>query len=228
MYDALYKAMLTNRLGPGDRLNRKQVAEDCGVSVAPVLEAMTQLEWEGFLVTSPRRGTMVRMVTAAQLLGRFHLRIALETQAARIYAGPLLTAAADRIRELAARLDATPPRTWESVEAEMRFHGGLVDVAGSEVLSGMFDQVMRFSLYYAAKQLLPCGPPRPPREHIRLVENLLSAGPEEADRQIRMHLDPWIALLAPLAASEPKETPKVDARGRPKRLNLRRKIRSNS
>ncbi len=226
VYDELYKAMLTDRLGPGDRLNRKQVAEDCGVSVAPVLEAMTQLEWEGFLVTSPRRGTMVRNVTASQVLGRFHVRIAIESQAARIYAGPRLVADAARIRELAAALDATPRRTWESVEAEMRFHRGLVDLAGNEVLSDTFNQVMRFSLYYAAKRVLPQGPPRPPREHIRLVERLLQCGPEEADREVRSHLEPWIELLTPLAAREPKEIPRVDTRGRPKRLKLRRKIRT--
>lgn len=227
VYDELYRAMLTDRLGPGDRLNRKQVAEDYGVSVAPVLEAMMQLEWEGFLVTSPRRGTMVRAVTASQVLGRFHLRIAIEAQAAHIYAGPLLAAEAGRIRDLAAALDATPRRTWESVEAEMRFHGGLVSLAGSEVLSDAFHQVMRFSLYYAAKRVLPQGPPRPPREHMRLVEKLLTCGPEEADREIRLHLEPWIELLAPLAAHEPKEVPKIDARGRPKRLKLRRKMRTS-
>lgn len=226
VYDELYSAMLTDRLGPGDRLNRKQVAEDYGVSVAPVLEAMTQLEWEGFLVTAPRRGTMVRSVTASEVLGRFHLRIAIETQAARIYAGPRLAAEAARMRELAAAVDATPNGTRESVEAEMRFHGGLVNLAGSDVLSDTFRQVMRFSLYYAAKKVLPQGPPRPPREHIRLVDNILTCGPEEADRVIRRHLEPWIELLTPLAAHEPQEIPKVDARGRPKRLTLRRKIRT--
>lgn len=225
VYDELFRAMLTDRLGPGDRLNRKQVAEDYGVSVAPVLEAMTQLEWEGFLVTSPRRGTMVRAVTASQVLGRFHLRIAIEAQAARIYAGPRLAAEAARIRKLAAALDATPRRTWESVEAEMQFHGGLVDLAGSEVLSDTFKQVMRFSLYYAAKRVLPEGPPRPPREHLRLVDRLLASGPEEADRKIREHLQPWIDLLTPLAASEPAESQKIDARGRPKRIPLRKKLR---
>jgi DNA-binding GntR family transcriptional regulator len=65
VYEQLYGAMLDGRLRPGDRLNRRQVSVDLGVSVAPVLEAMTQLEWEGFLETSPRAGTLVRQVTLA-------------------------------------------------------------------------------------------------------------------------------------------------------------------
>ncbi|MDA1201787.1 MAG: GntR family transcriptional regulator [Planctomycetota bacterium] len=40
VYDQLYEALLDHRLKPGDRLNRRQVAEDLGVSVAPVIEAM--------------------------------------------------------------------------------------------------------------------------------------------------------------------------------------------
>lgn len=35
VYRQLYDAMLDHRLRPGDRLNRRQVAHDLGVSVAP-------------------------------------------------------------------------------------------------------------------------------------------------------------------------------------------------
>jgi len=226
VYDELYGAMLSGRLGPGDRLNRRQVAEDLGVSVAPVLEAMTQLEWEGFLTTKPRRGTMVSDVTASALLGRFHLRVAIEAQAARIYAGPPIRAAAARVREMAAAVDGTPASTWQSVKAELRFHKGLVDVAANRVLSEAFEQVMRHGLYYAAKRLLPAGPPRHPHLHERLVEKLLRADAEEADRLVRLHLDPWIALLTQAAAEEPGGGEMPDPRGKTTRLKSRKKLRT--
>ena len=225
VYEELYEAMLTSRLGPGDRLNRRQVAEDLGVSVAPVLEAMTQLEWEGFFVTTPRRGTMVSEVTASQVLGRFHLRVAIETQAARIYVGDRILAAEDQIRELAASVDATPPSSWQSVKAELQFHHALVDVAGCSVLSDAFRQVMRHSLYYAAKRRLPEGPPRSPRGHIRLVEKLLKADANEADRQIRLHLEPWIQLLTQAAAEEPADDRRPDPRGKTAKLKSRKRLR---
>jgi len=226
VYDELYGAMLSGRLGPGDRLNRRQVAEDLGVSVAPVLEAMTQLEWEGFLTTRPRRGTMVSDIAASAVLGRFHLRVAIEVEAARIYAGPLIRAAASHVREIAATVDAAPSAYWPSVKAELKFHQGLVDLAANGVLSEAFEQVMRHSLYYAAKRLVPKDPTRHPRLHKRLVEQLLQADADEADRLIRRHLAPWIALLTKAAAAEPEDEQMPDPRGQPTRLKSRKKLGS--
>ena len=100
VYEQLYGAMLDGRLRPGDRLNRRQVSVDLGVSVAPVLEAMTQLEWEGFLETSPRAGTLVRQVTLADVLGKFRLRQAIEVEAARVSAGKPIRAARAFTRSL--------------------------------------------------------------------------------------------------------------------------------
>ena len=117
VYEQLYAAMLDHRLKPVDRLNRRQVAEDFGVSVAPVLEAMTQLEWEGFLSTSPRLGTVVRAVTARQVLGKFRLRQAIEVEAARISAGSAVQALRPRLDALAAKADlrTLPPPALSSI-----------------------------------------------------------------------------------------------------------------
>jgi DNA-binding GntR family transcriptional regulator len=228
VYEEIYRAMLTDRLGPGDRLNRREVAEDLGVSVAPVLEAMTQLEWEGFLATTPRRGTIVREVTVAQVLGRFHLRAAIEAQAARIYAGDLIRAEASRIRELAAAVDETRRGTLETVDEELRFHHALVDLAGCRVLSESFRQVMRHSLYYAAQKKIPHEPEPTERMHIVLVEKLLESGPEEADRLIRHHLQAWIDVLTKAAAEERVEGRRLDARGETTRIKARRKAPKKS
>ena len=64
------------------------------MSVALVLEAMTQVEWEGFLRTNPRVGTVVSGVTARQVLDKFRLRQAIEVEAARLAAGPRPSASA--------------------------------------------------------------------------------------------------------------------------------------
>jgi len=228
VYEEIYRAMLTDRLGPGDRLNRREVAEDLGVSVAPVLEAMTQLEWEGFLATTPRRGTIVREVTFAEVLGRFHLRSAIESQAARIYAGDRIRAEASRMRELAAAVDETRQGTLETVDEELRFHHALVDLSGCRILSESFRQVMRHSLYYAAQKIIPREPEPTERMHIVLVEKLLESGPEEADRLIRHHLQAWIEVLTKAAAEKRIEGRRLDARGETTRIKARRKAPQKS
>jgi DNA-binding GntR family transcriptional regulator len=223
VYEQLYEAMLTNRLVPGDRLNRRQVAADLGVSVMPVLEAMTQLEWEGFLETSPRRGTVVRPITASQALGRFHVRQALEVEAARLYAGEPIRQAREKLLKVARRLDATEVRSLANFRAEVEFHDLLVEQARSPVLYEAFTHVMRHSLYHAANRLLPEVPGRSAHLHSRLVEALAKASPEQADTLIREHLSPWIEKLTAAAASEATEPePVCFARAQSKSLKPKR------
>ncbi len=209
VYDEIYDAMLHNRLGPGDRLNRRQVASDLGVSVAPVLEAMTQLEWEGFLLTSPRRGTIVRHITARHSLGRFRLRQAIEVEAARCYAGNTIRRHQEPLMKIARRLDTTKPGSLANWRAEVEFHERLVKAAGCPVLFEAFDQVMRHSLYHAAQKLLPSIPSRAAAIHSQLIISLAKATPDKAEQLIRDHLAPWIVLLEQAAATEgtDEETP---------------------
>lgn len=202
VYERIYEAMLSSRLAPGDRLNRRQVAADLGVSVAPVLEAMTQLEWEGFLETSPRRGTIVKPITARHVWGRFRLRLAIEAEAARSYAGPPIRRLQDTLLRVARKLDATPPGSLANWRAEVEFHDLLVRAADCPVLSETFQNVMRHNLYHAAHRLLPDIPHRPAHVHGRLAKRLARACPETAETLIRQHLAPWIDALAEAAGEE--------------------------
>ena len=223
VYEQLYEAMLTNRLAPGDRLNRRQVAADLGVSVMPVLEAMTQLEWEGFLETSPRRGTVVKPITASQALGRFHVRQALEVEAARLYAGEPIRQAKEKLLKVARKLDATEVRSLANWRAEVELHDLLVEQARCPVLYESFTHVMRHSLYHAANKLLPEVPGRAANIHSRLIESLAKASPAQADALIREHLAPWIVALTEAAGNETGDPEPVSyARAKSKSLKPKR------
>jgi GntR family transcriptional regulator, rspAB operon transcriptional repressor len=205
VYDEIYEAMLANRLGPGDRLNRRQVAADLGVSVAPVLEAMTQLEWEGFLETKPRRGTVVKRITARHALGRFRLRQAIEAEAARLYAGRVILSEQATLLKLAQRLDASKRGSLANWRMEVEFHDQLVRLADCPVLHETFTHVMRHSLYHAAHKLLPQIPHRGQDVHSILIEALAAATPARADTLIREHLACWITALEQATAKEPAD-----------------------
>lgn len=221
VYEQLYGAMLDGRLRPGDRLNRRQVSIDLGVSVAPVLEAMTQLEWEGFLETSPRAGTLVRQVTLADVLGKFRLRQAIEVEAARVYAGAPLRAARSVLEPLAKEADAAAFATIENFKTEVAFHTALVDVAKCPQLSRSFGNVMRHGLYHAAQNLLPVLPARTKHVHGRLLAALCTADADAAEKLIRDHLACWFEAIA--KADVPAEPPAVAFRGPSVSLKRRRR-----
>ncbi len=189
VYDWLLQRLMNRKLKPGDRLNRRNVAQQVGVSLSPTLEAMIRLEWEGFLQTTPRMGTLVRQIEPDRVLGKLLLREAVETQAARLYCGPSVVVARDRLLRLAEKVDHSDPRKIENWRAEIAFHGELVRLASCPVLLEEFHRLMRHSLFYAVNQVLP--PPsqkRMPAAHAELVGALETADPEEADHAIRAHL----------------------------------------
>ena len=61
--ETLRAAIVSGRLGPGDRLVETELADAFGTSRAPVREALRQLEQEGLVVSRPYRHTEVLGVT---------------------------------------------------------------------------------------------------------------------------------------------------------------------
>lgn len=189
VYHWLLGQLMSRQLRPGDRLNRRKVAHEVGVSLSPALEAMVRLEWEGFLQTTPRMGTQVRPIEPTRVLGRFLLREAIETQAARIYCGQPVVEAKPRLLRLARKVDRSDPRKIENWRAEIAFHSELVRLARCPVLLEEFQRLMRHSLFYAVNQLWP--PPaekQAPDAHVQLVGALQTPDPQEADRALRAHM----------------------------------------
>src|SRR5215212_6129853 len=89
--EQLIDDILTGRLPPGTRIIETRLAQQFGVSQAPVREALRDLELFGFVVCSPFRGTQVRKISTEDLLEIYPIRAAVEGVAAR--------AAATRIDE---------------------------------------------------------------------------------------------------------------------------------
>ena len=59
-YDHIFNLLLRRDLRPGDLVDRKRIAEDLGISLIPVSDAVQRLTHEGFLTTRRRQGTFVR------------------------------------------------------------------------------------------------------------------------------------------------------------------------
>lgn len=75
--------LIRGDLQPGDRIRADLVAEELGVSVIPVREALRVLEGEGQVTYRPRRGYAVTVLRIEDLTEIYELRRVLEGQAVR-------------------------------------------------------------------------------------------------------------------------------------------------
>ena len=91
IYNDLLSKLMSNELAPGAIIDRNVFAEQYKVSVAPVRDALTRLTLEGFIVTKPYIGTVVKSITREDVIGNLVMREALETQAIRMIHGNTIT-----------------------------------------------------------------------------------------------------------------------------------------
>lgn len=190
-YETILGRILSQELLPGDILNRRTVAGDLGMSTAPVLEAMLQLDAEGFLETLPRKVTRVRIVRPADVRGMWIVREALECQGARLCCGEPVRRELPRLKRLAERLEAD----WQmdslvQWQAELELHRAFMELAGCPALLQTFDKFMSRAFFFLVNQVMPAPVviPPPHHSHLTLVQVLCTFAPDAAEAVMREHI----------------------------------------
>lgn len=196
-YRLVRERILKGVYPPGAALSRRRLADELGISLLPVAEALQRLVNEGLLESRPRVGTRVRQPDREEIRDRYRLREALESQSARLFAERATKAQRAEILRMAKRLDQYYA-SWERLRIDseyrlsvrryhVRFHLRVAEIGGSPLLREAIEreQDLLFSwLSDTAAQVHPL----PPRYHSELAEELCSGDPLRADAAIRAHI----------------------------------------
>ena len=186
-YDHIVTQLLRRDLRPGDLLDRKQIAEDLGISLIPVSDAVQRLTLEGFLTTRRRQGTFVRPPSIEDVRGQFLLREALECQSARLYRGDKIRKTLPRLRKLARAADKAADAGRQLWTEDFAFHQALVALTDCDALVSCFERVVNLSLFHQTALISPMQQTTYDR-HSELLEDLCDASVEDAESRIREHL----------------------------------------
>lgn len=214
LVDALRSEILSGRLRPGAQMREVDLAATYSVGRHSLRAALQSLVHEGLLRHEPNRGVFVPEMSAADVQDLFTLRIALETEAARLVAGRRegLEGLQEAVVELE-RLGGEEP--WPQVlEVDLRFHRTLIDTVGSARMSRTF-----VSLQAELRLLLAQLKPRYQRpdaigaEHRRVFEAILGGRGPTAVKGIREHLEKGAEDIRRTVgtASNPHLTPRRQA-----------------
>ena len=143
VYEELRDRITRGRLQPGDRLNEARLAQDMGISRAPVREAVQRLRQEGLVTIKPRHGPVVAEITAADATHLYQIRCALEELAVVLL---LKRGSAQGLRVLE---DAVAEMSQASlandlaqvVEQDVRFHEALCELSGNPLLIRIYQTI---------------------------------------------------------------------------------------
>lgn len=141
--EILRQDIWSSRLRPGQRLNEQQLATRYGLSRPPLREAMRTLEAEGLVVSIPRRGCYVRVLTPVEIREMYAVRAGLEKLAASlIVERPDVDKIADSLDELLDTVENKLTDLPDSIEADIEFHRSFVRHSGNTRLLQMWEQVI--------------------------------------------------------------------------------------
>ncbi len=70
-YAHIRREIVTCRFAPGDRLTERQLAADTGFGLSPLRTALTRLDFEGLVLTVPRKGYRVTALTPKSIENLF-------------------------------------------------------------------------------------------------------------------------------------------------------------
>ena len=148
--DVILQRIVAGEYPPGARLVETRIAQELGVSQAPVREALRDLEQVGCIVHEPFRGCSVRAFSAEELLEAFPVRAALEALAARLAAERMsedellrLAEMLETMRDAARRGDA-----HDQSRANASFHATIVRAARNTTLERQWSFLEPYSRTY--------------------------------------------------------------------------------
>ncbi|MGY1604406.1 GntR family transcriptional regulator [Geodermatophilus sp. SYSU D00815] len=138
--DALRSMVINGDLRPGDRLIENRLTEELGVSRPPLREAMRVLEQEGLIVQTPRKGAVVRPLTAHDVYEIVTLREEIERMAIRLGVPVRSPERLERLRTAFRDLmeAAEEPGAPRALQCNFAFHLAIVGLAGHRRLEDVY------------------------------------------------------------------------------------------
>ncbi|HEY8694787.1 MAG TPA: GntR family transcriptional regulator [Chloroflexota bacterium] len=175
----------------GTPLVERRIAEDMGISRAPVREALRQLEEEGLLVNIPFKGWYVTEVSPKAMAEIVSLRRVVEAFAAE---RTTALATASDLRDLQ-RLHADMERAAAKDDADkllelhLRFHGRFYELAGHDLLRQVWATMEgQLRLYLRLHQMTYDTLPHYVEAHRPIVDALAERDAEALKAAIIGHL----------------------------------------
>ncbi|MBP2185392.1 GntR family transcriptional regulator [Amycolatopsis magusensis] len=208
-YEELRGRILSGGLAPGSRLAQRDLADEFGMSLTPLREAIRRLSSEGLIDLDTQRDAKVAAINATEARQLFEVRLSLDPTAAMLAAERRTDTDLTTLRAAAARL-VPVTRTWgeEGLTAHRAFHRALYTASHNDVLIRMLDDIWDKSDRYRRLGLdLPPGDEprtRDHREHHELVE-LITAGDTTGARDLmHAHIERSLTATA-IAVLEQRE-----------------------
>jgi len=196
--DFIKDSVVSGRLKPGERVPEQEIAENLGISRTPIREAFRQLESEGFISVTPRKGAVVSPITDKDVSEFYAIKSLLEGFAARTACPKLAQKDIKKLESLNAQMARCAEKNDVKgfFKLDNQFHDIFLKACGNEKLCAMVYQlVQQFERFRVTALSVPGRMNDSVRQHrdiieafrdsnVALVESLVMANAEKSGHML--------------------------------------------
>ena len=190
-YSHVRDALLKGALRPNQRIHQVSLAQQLGMSLVPVREALRKLEAEGFVRILPHRGVFVSAISRAEMEDVFAVRLAIEgmatKQAVLRITDQQLEKLADLISRMKLALDSHDHT--QLLELNQQFHFTLYEASGREYLCSLITHLWQKGTRYRTSYIqLPERANQAHEEHKEILQALQERSVRKAIHAVRNNI----------------------------------------
>jgi len=183
VFHTLEQNIISGIYPPGMALNEKQLCQELGVSRTPLREALSQLELEGLVESTPNKGAVVVGVSSQDIDDIYTIKLELEGLAAQLAADRIT---ADELTELEETVSMTEFYIGKGdvnkvVELDSRFHDIICKASKNRPLRNMMSNYHNFAKLARHKSLMkPERVPQVLEEHRNIMQAIADGNSKQA------------------------------------------------
>lgn len=181
VYDFLREELTLGRLIPGAAVNLNALSEELGISKTPLRDALLQLDTEGFVTISPRRGVFVNRLTLEDIRNCYEVVGALESAVILAVFDSLQPLHIEKLKRLNKELKTSLKN--EDFQAyyqqNILFHDVFIEMSQNQAIKRIIAPMKRRLYDFPRRGYIQEWEQRNCREHERLIE-AFEAGDRDA------------------------------------------------
>ena len=188
------------QLKPGEKINLAKLAVDLGVSVTPVREALTQLEFTGMVQLEPNRGFFLTPLSMAEAKDIYVLIAELEGLAMKSVDAKAHDLS--KLRRLSKKVHAARDQ-MQALLLDREFHAALVNPCRNRILKRLLaeikNRVLLYELEYMSSQIMKN---KSLHSHFSIVEAMERGDITQAVDDLKEH---WLLSLQFIVEGNPDD-----------------------
>jgi DNA-binding GntR family transcriptional regulator len=200
IYHYVREQILRGHFAGGSFIEEEQISSAMGVSRTPVREAFHRLEAERFIDLLPRRGALVRQVTAQELAHLYETRRMIEGYAVAMICQRKIPVPSEMATILDRMDEIADSDYFARGELNRLFHFKMVAALGNDVLAELYRSLdsRQQRVGITALRADPNRIPRIQAEHRALLAALQAGDEAQARAVLEQHLRPVLGVVSRL------------------------------